>query len=35
MEYSADALLRNYDEFEAHFRAFFPELVAHTDPYRR
>lgn len=35
MELAADALVRNYADFEADFREFFPQLVAHTEAYRR
>jgi acyl carrier protein phosphodiesterase len=35
MELATDALIKEYDLFEKDFRDFFPDLVAHTEKYRR
>jgi acyl carrier protein phosphodiesterase len=35
MELAGDALVKDYDLFEKDFRDFFPDLVAHTEKYRR
>jgi acyl carrier protein phosphodiesterase len=35
MELATDALEKNYDLFEKDFREFFPELVLHTEEFRK